>query len=121
MSSKELKVAKDICDKFGAAYVARNLTSKQIEKTVVRLTERGYKALYLKSIAHQRPIPFSEPRVVLIDKTPYYELEFDCSYMQIRNYFFSFGTEAEIISPELLREQFIQDYKHAIERYDKKR
>ena len=48
----------------------------------------------------------------------YYELVFDCSYDQIRNYFFSFGAEAEIISPLRLREMFVNDYKKALERYD---
>lgn len=117
LTNKEQKAAKEILEKFGAAYVTKNLTSNQIEKAVVRLTEKGYKSLYLKIIAHQRPIPMSEPKVVLINNMQYYELEFDCSHQQIRNYFFSFGMEAEVISPQSLRENFSREYQKAIEQY----
>lgn len=117
LTNKEQKAAKEILEKFGAAYVAKNLTSDQIEKTVVRLTKDGYESLYLKVIAHQRPTPLSAPKRILINGIPYYDLEFDCSHWQIRNYFFSFGMEAEVISPQSLRELFIQKYQKAIKRY----
>lgn len=117
LSYKERKNAKDIYDKFGAAYIARNLSAKQIEKSVVRLTKIGYETLFLKIISHQRPIPISDPTSVLLEGNRYYDLEFDCSYLQIRNYFFSFGPEAEIIRPEWLREWFFSNYQNALKKY----
>lgn len=117
LSGKEISSAKEICEKFGCAYMARNLTKRDIEKSVVRLTGYGYEFLFLKIIAHQRPIPVSEPKLIQIDGNDFYELEFDCSYNQIRNYFFHFGADAEIISPVWLRERFSNEYKKASERY----
>ncbi len=118
LSFKEIAVLKDINDKFGSAYIAKNLEKKNIEKTVVRLTEKGYEHLYLKVIAYQRPIPIKEPVQIGIDDKVFYDLTFDCSHQQIRNYFFSFGEEVEIISPLSLREKFMREYKASIERYD---
>ena len=120
LSGKEIHSAKEICEKFGCAYIARNLTKRDIEKSVVRLTKYGYEMLYLKIIAHQRPIPNSEPKLIQIDDNVFFELEFDCSYNQIRNYFFSFGTHAEILSPVRLREKFSNEYKEATEHYQSK-
>ena len=117
LSLKEAKTAKDISEKFGSAYMAKNLTKKDIEKTVVRLTKKGYDSLYLRIIAHQRPIPIAEPEIVEIDGEQFFNLIFDCSHQQIRNYFFSFGAEAEIISPLSLRERFAIEYKNALNRY----
>lgn len=118
LSSKEIKTLKDINDKFGSAYIMGNLTKKEIENTVVRLTKNGYENLYLKIIAYHRPIPIIEPVQISIDDKEFYDLTFDCSHQQIRNYFFSFGAEAEIISPLRLREKFIREYKTSMERYD---
>lgn len=116
---KEIKNAKEISEKFGAAYMVSNLNKNEIENTVVRLTKKGYMKLYLKTISRQRPIPVSEPTEVVHNGKKYYELVFDCSHRQIRNYFFSFGKEAEIISPKSLRDEFIKDYKEAYEQYCK--
>lgn len=120
LSYQETKAAKEVYNKFGAAYVTKNLNGKTIEKTIIRLTEKGYRSLFLKIIAHQRPIPVSEPKEVIINGQSYYELEFDCSHQQIRNYFFSFGKEAEVISPVSLRERFYQEYMDAISSYHNK-
>lgn len=117
ITAKQTKTIKEISEKFGYAYMVRNLTKKEIEKTIVRLSEKGYKILFLKVIAHQRPIPMSEPKSIEIDGELFFDLEFDCSYEQIRNYFFSFGAEAEIMSPTSLRERFIREYMTAINRY----
>lgn len=116
---KEIKNAKEIGEKFGAAYLVPNLNKNEIENTVVRLTKYGYEGLYLKIISRQRPIPLSEPIEVVHNGEKYYELVFDCSQPQIRNYFFSFGKEAEIISPKSLRDNFIKEYKEAYEQYCK--
>lgn len=117
LSPRELRNAKEICEKFGCAYMTGNLTKKDIERSVVRLSTHGYKDLFLKVIVRQRPIPVAEPKTVHIGGKVFFELEFDCSYRQIRNYFFSFGNDAEIVSPLRLREEFIEKYSEALESY----
>lgn len=43
---------------------------------------------------------------------------FNCSHHQIYNYFFSFGGEAEIISPIELRYKFMSAYTNAVDKYN---
>lgn len=117
LSYTEIKTIKEINDRFGSAYIARNLIKKDIEKTIVRLTKKGYENLYLRLISHQRPIPVTSPKQISLEGENFYDLTFDCSYQQIIHYFFSFGAEAEVISPLWLKEKFMNDYKKSIERY----
>ena len=42
---------------------------------------------------------------------------FNCTQQQIYNYFFSFGADAEIISPEYLRNRFRNAHEKALEKY----
>lgn len=118
LSYTEIKTIKEINDKFGSAYIPRNLIKKDIEKTIVRLTKNGYENLYLRIISHQRPIPVTPPKQISLEGEYYYDLTFDCSYQHIRNYFFSFGAEAEVISSLWLRDKFMNDYKKSMERYN---
>ena len=60
---------------------------KEIEKTVVRLTQYEYEKMFLKYISHQRPVPTKQPESVEINSKTFYVLTFDRSYNQIRNYF----------------------------------
>jgi len=99
--------------KFGAAYVE---DGDDPEEIVIRLSQKGY-GLFLTSIARQRPVPKEEPKPDA-EKPEFYILKFDCSYAQIRNYFFSFGGEAEVLSPTELRDRFISDYSKALEHYN---
>ena len=117
LTGKDKAAVRKVSDKYGAAYTANDIMEKNIENTVVRLTSKGYNTLFLKVISHQRPIPVSEPKTVFSDGIEYHDLEFDCSYEQIRNYFFSFGAEAEIITPYSLRERFVSDYQKTLQRY----
>lgn len=117
LTGKQKSTINTILEKFGPAYMQKNLSKSEIEKTVVRLTWKGFHLLYLKWISHQRPVPISEPKCISIDGKEFYELTFDCSYNQIRNYFFSFGADAEIISPSTLREWFFRDYQNALSTY----
>lgn len=40
--------------------------------------------------------------------------EFNCTFEQIRNYFFQFGKEATLIEPAELKEEFYNKYNEAI-------
>lgn len=101
--------------RFGAAYVYKQ--TEDDSTIIVRLSKFGYENLYLRIIAHQRPLPANKPEQVIIDGQLYYIMELDCSYEQIRNYFFSFGAEAEILSPNSLRDQFKEELAAALNLY----
>ncbi len=117
VTGNQKSATNSILEKFGLAYMQDNLAKSDIKKTVVHLTRKGFHLLYLKLISHQRPVPISEPKCISIDGKDFYELTFDCSYNQIRNYFFSFGADAEIISPSSVREWFFRDYQNALRAY----
>ena len=76
----------------------------------VALTEQGYK-LY-KSILYLRPKCSKDP-----EKKDRWILTFMCAEEQAKNYFFQFGKEAEILSPSILRDWFLQKYSEAMEVY----
>ena len=76
----------------------------------VQLTEQGYR-MY-NQILHLRPRGFSKTHT-----GEYWHIKFDCAPIQIMNYFFKFGTEAEIKSPSNLRENFRQMYTDAAKKY----
>ncbi len=118
ISYKEIIDLKELNDRIGSAYIEKkNLDGKEMEKSVVRLTKKGYEILYLRKISHQRPIPVTAPEKIILNGEEFYELTFDCAHYHIRNYFFSFGGEAEIISPESLRELFMNEFRRSMERY----
>lgn len=119
LTYKNKSTAKKLLEKFGSAYIVSDLDEKNIKPIVVRLTEYGYKQLFLKFITHQRPIPISQPEQIVIDDNRYYDLRFECSEGQIHNYFFSFGKDAKIIDPELLRNKFLEKFQAAVEHYKK--
>ena len=100
------KIEKYIQDKGGIQY----LSSEDSEVTVA-LSEQGYKLF--KSILHLRP--------KCIDKHPVGDkwiLMFNCAEEQIKNYFFQFGKNAEIMSPASLRQEFAEHYISAAEVYN---
>ncbi len=118
ISYKEIIDLKEINDRIGSAYIEKkNLDGKETERSVVRLTKKGYEILYLRKISHQRPIPVTSPEKIVLNGEELYELTFDCAHYHIRNYFFSFGGEAEIVSPPSLRELFINEFKRSMEKY----
>ncbi len=69
----------------------------------IRLTPSGVRLFLQKS--YMRPIPESVEDDVYL---------FHCSSLQIRNYFLSFGKEAQVLEPESLREEFLAFYKEAV-------
>ena len=84
----------------------------QESKIEVELSEQGYK-LY-KSILYLRP--------KYTDITPEEDkwiLTFTCTEEQIKNYFFQFGKEAIVRSPDLLKQWFLDKYTEAAKIYQK--
>lgn len=118
LSNSQKQELKKKIEKYGAAYVSRNPDAYVGEPITVLLTaDEGYQHLYLQSIARQRPVPCKAPRSITHNGNKYYELIFDCSYDQIKNYFFSFGKEAIVVSPQILREEIIDRYQLALNAY----
>lgn len=114
---EEIANMKKMIEKFGCAYLMRALDMEDSDTSVVWLTKKGYEKLFLRRIAHQRPVPIAEPKKIS-EKHYSYELEFDCSHRQIKNYFFLFGEEAFVVKPENeIRNKFRREYKAAAERY----
>ena len=91
---------------LGIAYI----NFDQTEPIRVALTQQGYNK-FTKILLHQRPLP-SAPLELCEGDYPYL-LTFQCSQIQIRNYFFSFGADAKILSPDSLREEFAREYHKA--------
>ena len=113
--SKKLSRTSHITQKE-QAFIEDTIRNKGIQYIVskdseikVRLSDQGYK-LY-KSILYLRPkyTEFDENRNIFT---------FFCAEEQIKNYFFQFGKEAEIISPESLRHEFWQRFRDAAENYN---
>ena len=77
----------------------------------VALTEQGYK-LY-KSILYLRPKHINSPA----HQGNIWVLTFMCAEEQIKNYFFQFGKEALVISPDHLKQWFLEKYKDAAKAY----
>lgn len=118
LSFSERTNAGKMLEKYGAAYMPKSLDSKEMDLSVIRLTENGYNKLFLRSIAHQRPIPTDEPQAVEINGKTFYELRFDCSYDQIKNYFFPFGADAVVVEPAELKAIFAEKYRDALKCYE---
>lgn len=77
------------------------------ENIQIKLSKIGQK-MY-ETILHQRPSYISSDGDVYT---------FNCTKRQIYNYFFKFGKEAVILSPQDLKQEFIQKYKEAYEIYN---
>lgn len=76
------------------------------EKIRLRLNQAGKREFFQRS--YMRPVP---------DDVAGDVYEFNCTPMQIRNYFLSFGANVEILEPESLRQDFMDFYRQALESY----
>lgn len=78
------------------------------EQIKVKLTKKGKQSY--QSRLYSRP-----EKIESLSSDDIYV--FDCTQQQIFNYFFPFGADAEIISPEYLRNRFRNTYEKAIKQY----
>lgn len=74
---------------------------------LVRLTPAGRQAFLQRS--YMRPVPES------VEGDVYH---FHCSPMQIRNYFLTFGKDAQVLEPAFLRKEFLKIYRDAYRSYE---
>lgn len=78
------------------------------EQISVRLTKKGKQSY--QSRLYSRP-----EKIESLSNDDVYV--FDCTQQQIFNYFFSFGADAEIVSPEHLRNRFKNAHEKALNKY----
>ena len=78
------------------------------EHIKVKLTKNGKRAYQARFYSRPEKIESLSTDDVYV---------FDCTQLQIYNYFFSFGSDAEIISPVELREKFKRTLREALKIY----
>ncbi len=106
ISQKEQKQLEKIIKDNGVNYILGRTT-----EFVIRLTETGID-MY-NTIFHSRPQYDS----LKSNDDGTFTMTITASERQITNYFFTFGKEAQIISPESTREWILKRHKEAIEAY----
>lgn len=93
----------DLIKEMGIMYIASDLKEFR-----VKLTDKG---VYI----FNRTLNM-RPDVTLVEGNIY---TFKCSEFQFENYFFKFGKEAIVLSPNFIKEKFINSYKEALNEYEK--
>lgn len=78
------------------------------EQISVRLTKKG-------KISYQSRLYSRPEKIESLSSDDIYV--FDCTQQQIFNCFFPFGADAEIISPEYLRNRFKNAHENALKQY----
>jgi len=97
--------------KHGTMFIA---DEDQIYEIAVRLTGEG-KLKYINQV-HMRPSQCFDGKRKNSENNDTYI--FKCTVHQAKAYFFKFGSDAEILSPLFLREQFIKEYLKAAALYN---
>ena len=97
--------------KHGTMFIA---DEDQIYEIVVKLTDEG-KLKYINQV-HMRPSQCINSKHNSRENSDIYV--FNCTIHQAKAYFFKFGSDAEILSPFLLREQFQKEYLKAAAIYE---
>ena len=104
LNKQEVSQIESQISKYSPAY----LIGKP-ELVKVRLTEKGKRSYQSRLYSRPEKIEDLSSNEIYV---------FDCTHQQIFNYFFPFGADAEIISPEYLRNRFISAHQKALERYN---
>mgnify|MGYP001400106018 CR=1 FL=1 len=127
---KTFKIVKDDEVNEDSLYLIKESVVKEVEKRIeekiitygeekeikVELTERGKKMLEI--IIHNRPFTMNiQPEVVENNGEKKYIYTFKNTYFSVETYFFSFGKECRVLSPEGLKEKFKKNYEEALKIY----
>lgn len=121
VSEQEFAELRDRIRRRGVAYIlgpvnTEHAETQQDEKIVVRLSHDGWRKYH--SILRNRP-QYSNVSKPEPDESGEVTLEFDCSELQIENYFYMYGADAYIVSPMVLRQKFAEHYQRALELYSR--
>lgn len=107
LNANEIKKLKEALSKDSPAYL---VGKPEIIK--IRLTDKGKQSYQSRLYSRPERIPSKET-------SPSDDIyKFNCTQQQAFNYFFSFGPEAEIISPQKLRDRFHNTYKNSLAWYE---
>lgn len=99
LNKQEIDNIESQISKYSPAYLVGK--PEQIE---VKLTEKGKQSYQSRLFSRPEKIESLSTDDIYV---------FDCTQQQIYNYFFPFGAEAEIISPESLRNRFLTTHQKA--------
>jgi len=111
LSPEQFDRIKESRAKHGTMFIA---DEDLIHEIIVRLTDEG-KRKYINQV-HMRPTQYNDNKRNTGENNDIYV--FKCTIHQAKAYFFKFGSDAEILSPLSLREQFKQEYAKAAMLYD---
>lgn len=103
LNKQEITYIESQLSKYSPAYLIG-----EPEQIKVRLSEKGKRSY--KSRLYPRP-----DKIEALSSDNVYV--FNCTHQQIYDYFFSFGADAEILSPEPLRKRFLSRHSKALEVY----
>ena len=103
LSIQEMNNIENQISKYSPAYLVGK--PEQIE---VKLTKKGKQSYQTRLYSRPEKIEEHSTDDIYV---------FNCTQQQIFNYFFSFGADAEIISPKDLRDRFRNTHKNALEKY----
>ena len=111
LSNEDKKYLNDALSQRTAPYLLG-----EDKKITVRLTQNGKRKYQTR--LYTRPQKLEEYLDETISSDEYH---FQCPELQAYQYFFPFGADAEIISPPSLRDQMLQNYKKALEKYQQEK
>lgn len=103
LNKQEISDIETQINKYSPAYLVG--TPEQIK---VKLTEKGKQSYQFRLYSRPEKIESLSTDDIYV---------FDCTQQQVYNYFFPFGAEAEILSPENLRERFRNVHGRALKQY----
>lgn len=128
---KTFKIGKDEEVKQESLYLVKESVVKEAEERIeekiitygsemeikVELTEKGEEMLEI--ILHNRPFKMDiKPEVVEDNGKKKYIYTFKSTYFSVETYFFSFGKECRVLSPDGLKEKFKKSYEEALKIYE---
>ena len=106
LTPKQCSKIKESRAKHGTMFIS---DEDKIHEIIVKLTNEG-KRKYINQV-HMRPSQYIDSKHSIGENSDVYI--FKCTIHQAIAYFFKFGSDAEILSPIFLREQFKQEYEKA--------
>jgi len=111
LSREQYEKIKESRARHGTMFIA---DEDKVHEIIVRLTDEG-KRKYINQV-HMRPSQYLDGKQKNRENNDIFA--FKCTIHQAIAYFFKFGSDAEILSPLVLREQFKEEYIKATAIYE---